>query len=219
MSHATRGSVGPSGYNEIQNWLRGFPLGGLALLMLVRWIRRIPRRWHPSTVCTHNLVPLHSLSTPRCCRPCRAASTVSGLWVRRRFMTSCVASESTPMSRPPGLTRNWSVAPVNTPTYPAGQPAGEGQRAVAVWGPRAGRSLVAPVRQAPAHAAGSSPALPGSSRHCAARGKVAGEHGAHRRQGGGPGPDQRSEPRSARPADAPFPWFEVDHDGGDSSST
>jgi len=105
------------------------------------------------------------------------------------------------------------------PTYPAGQPAGEGQRAVAVWGPRAGRSLVAPVRQAPAHAAGSSPALPGSSRHCAARGKVAGEHGAHRRQGGGPGPDQRSEPRSARPADAPFPWFEVDHDGGDSSST
>jgi hypothetical protein len=104
------------------------------------------------------------------------------------------------------------------PTYPVGQPAGDGQRAVAVWGPRAGRSLVAPVRQAPAHAASSSPALPGSSRHSAARGKVADGHGAHRRHGGGPRPDQRSEPRPATPADAPFRWFDVDHDGGDSSS-
>jgi hypothetical protein len=100
------------------------------------------------------------------------------------------------------------------PPSPASQPAGDGQRADAVWGPRAGRSLVAPVRQAPAHAASSSPALPASSRHCAARGKVAGEHGAHRRQGGGPGPDQRSEPRPATPADAQFPWFDVDHDTG-----
>jgi hypothetical protein len=105
------------------------------------------------------------------------------------------------------------------PTYPAGQPAGDGQRAVAVWGPRAGRSLVAPVRQAPAHAASSSPALPGSSRHSTARGAAAGEHGAHRRHGGGPRPDQRSEPRPATPADAQFPWFEVDHDAGHSSST
>jgi hypothetical protein len=39
---------------------------------------------------------------------------VSALWARRRFMTSCVVSESTPMSRPPGLTHNWSVTPANT---------------------------------------------------------------------------------------------------------
>jgi hypothetical protein len=105
------------------------------------------------------------------------------------------------------------------PTYPASQPAGDGQRADAVWGPRAARSLVAPVRQAPAHTASSSPALPGSSRHSAARGAAAGEHGAHRRQGGGLRPVQRSEPRLVTPADAQFPWFEVDHDTGDSSST
>ena len=105
------------------------------------------------------------------------------------------------------------------PTSPAGQPAGDGQWAVAVGGPRAGRSLTAPVPQAPAHAASSAPALPGSSRHCAARGAAAGEHGAHRRQGGGLRPDQRSEPRPATRADAQFRWFEVDHDTGDSSAT
>ena len=60
------------------------------------------------------------------------------------------------------------------PTSPASQPAGDGQWAVAVWGPRAARSLVAPVRQAPAHAASSSPALSGSSRHFAVRGAAAG---------------------------------------------
>ena len=49
-----------------------------------------------------------------------------------------------------------------------------GRFAVAVWGPRAGRSLVAPVRQAPAHAAGSSPALPGSSRHSGCRANAGG---------------------------------------------
>ncbi|MGH3620031.1 MAG: hypothetical protein ACRDQV_18740, partial [Pseudonocardiaceae bacterium] len=105
------------------------------------------------------------------------------------------------------------------PTYPAGQPSGDGQRAVAVWGPRAGRSLAAPVRQASAHAASSSRGLPGSSRHSAAREAAAGDYGAHRRHGAGPRPDQRSEPRPATPADAQFPWFGVDHDGGDSSST
>jgi hypothetical protein len=98
------------------------------------------------------------------------------------------------------------------PTSPAScQPADDGPRAVAVWGPRAARSLAAPVRQAPAHAA-SSPALPGSSRHRAARGAAAGEHGAHRRHGAGLPPVQRSEPRPAPPADAQFPWFDVDHD-------
>jgi hypothetical protein len=103
-------------------------------------------------------------------------------------------------------------------TSPASQPAGDGPRAVAVWGPRAGRSLVAPVRQAPAHAASSSPALPGSSRHSAA-GAVAGEHGAHRRHGAGPRPAQRTEPRLVTPAGAQFRWFDVDHDTGDSSAT
>ena len=104
-------------------------------------------------------------------------------------------------------------------TSPASQSAGDGQRAVAVWGPRAARSLVAPVRQAPAHAASSSPALPGSSRDCAARGAAAGEHGAHRRHGGGLRPDQRSGPHSVTPADAQFRWFDVDHDTGHSSAT
>ena len=104
------------------------------------------------------------------------------------------------------------------PPSPASQPAGDGPRAVAVWGPRAAGSLVAPVRQAPAHAASSSPALPGSSRHSAAD-AAAGEHGAHRRHGAGPRPAQRSEPRLVTPAGAQFRWFEVDHDTGDSSST
>jgi hypothetical protein len=103
-------------------------------------------------------------------------------------------------------------------TYPAGQPAGDGQRTVAVWGPRAGRSLLAPVRQASAHAASGSPALPGSSHHFAARGAAAGEPGAHRRHGGGPRPAQRSEPRLVTPAGAQFRWFDVDHDTGASSS-
>ena len=35
-------------------------------------------------------------------------------WARRRSMTSCVASESTPRSRPPGPTRNGSITPANT---------------------------------------------------------------------------------------------------------
>lgn len=58
--------------------------------------------------------PLHSLYTPRCCRPRRPSPRVSALWARRRFMTSCVVSESTSMSRPPGLTHSWSVTPANT---------------------------------------------------------------------------------------------------------
>ena len=103
------------------------------------------------------------------------------------------------------------------PPSPTSQPAGDGPRAVAVWGPRAAGSLVAPVRQAPAHAASSSPALPGSSRHFRARGAAAGEPGAHRRDGGGLRPVQRSEPRSATAADAQFRWFEIDHATGDSS--
>jgi hypothetical protein len=105
------------------------------------------------------------------------------------------------------------------PRSPASQPAGDGQRTVAVWGPRASLSLAAHARQTPAHAASSSPALPGSSRHSTARGAAAGEHGAHRRHGGGLRPVQRSEPRPATPADAQFPWFDVDHDTGHSSTT
>jgi hypothetical protein len=84
-------------------------------------------------------------------------------------------------------------------TSPAGQPAGDGQRAVGVWGPRAGRSLAAPVGQASALAASSSPALPGCGRRFAARGAAAGEHGAHRRHGGGLPPIRRSERRSVAP--------------------
>jgi hypothetical protein len=105
------------------------------------------------------------------------------------------------------------------PPSPASQPAADGQRAVAVWGPRAGLSVAAHARRVSAHAASSSPALPGSRRHSAAD-LAAGEHGAHRQQGGpagGPGPVQRSAPRLATPAGAQFRWFEVDHDAGDSS--
>ncbi|MDT7595928.1 MAG: hypothetical protein QOJ06_1474, partial [Pseudonocardiales bacterium] len=41
------------------------------LLMLVRWIRRITRRWHhPQSVNTISY-PLHRLYTPRRCRPRR----------------------------------------------------------------------------------------------------------------------------------------------------
>jgi hypothetical protein len=40
------------------------PFGGHALLMLVGRIRQFPRRWHPSTVCTHNFAsvpqPVHT---------------------------------------------------------------------------------------------------------------------------------------------------------------
>lgn len=45
-----------------------FPLGGRVLLMLAGWIRRIPRRWTPSTVCAHNPAaapqPVHTTVLP-----------------------------------------------------------------------------------------------------------------------------------------------------------
>lgn len=103
-------------------------------------------------------------------------------------------------------------------TYPAVQPAGDGGRAVAVWGPRAALSLAAPVRQAPPHATSSSPALSSASHNPAAQGTAAGEHGAHWEQGDAPRPVQHTEPRPATPADAQFSWFDVDHDAGHSSS-
>lgn len=100
-------------------------------------------------------------------------------------------------------------------TYPAVQPAGDGERAVAVWGPRAALSLAAHVRQTPAQAASSSPALPSASHNPTAQGTAAGDHGAHWEQGDGPRPVQHTE---LTPADAQFRWFEVDHDAGHSSS-
>jgi hypothetical protein len=66
-------SIGPRGYNEIRNGLLDPPLWGHALLTLVGRIRQItiaPTHTlyaqfpHPSTVCTHNLAPTHSLCTP-----------------------------------------------------------------------------------------------------------------------------------------------------------
>ena len=59
------GSVGQRGYSEKQKLVCCIPFGGQALLMLVGWTRRFPRRLHPPTVCTHNFAPTHSLSTPR----------------------------------------------------------------------------------------------------------------------------------------------------------
>ena len=90
--------------------------------------------------------------------------------------------------------------------YPAGQPAGDEVRAVAVWGPRAALSLAAHARQAPAHDASSSPALANASHDPAAQATAAG-HGAHSGQGGGPRPVQHTEPRPATQADAQFSWF------------
>lgn len=104
-------------------------------------------------------------------------------------------------------------------TYSAVQPAGDGGRAVAVWGPRAALSLAAHGRQAPAHAASSSRALPGASHNPAAQGAAAGDHVAHWGEGGGPRPVQHTELRTVTLADAQFRWFDVDHDTGDSSST
>lgn len=41
-------------------------------------------------------------------------------WARRRFISSCVASESTPMSRPPRMTRNGAITtPANTICSPS----------------------------------------------------------------------------------------------------
>jgi hypothetical protein len=71
-------------------------------------------------------------------------------------------------------------------TCPAVPPAGDGGRAVAVWGPRAALSLAAHARQAPARDASSSPALPSASHIPAAQGTAAGDHGAHWGQGGWP---------------------------------
>ncbi len=104
------------------------------------------------------------------------------------------------------------------PAYPADRPAGDAGRAVAVWGPRAGLSLAALARHAPAHAASSSPALSGTGHNPAAQGAAAGDHGAHREEGGRPRQVQPTEPRPATPAEAQFPWFDVDHDAGHSSS-
>jgi hypothetical protein len=96
-------------------------------------------------------------------------------------------------------------------TYPAGQPAGDGQRAAAVWGPRAALPSAAHARQAPAHAASSLPAPPAASHHPAAPGMVAGDYGAHPEEGGGPRQVERTEPRPAAPAGSQFSWFAVDH--------
>jgi hypothetical protein len=63
-----------------------------------------------STACPH-----HGAAAPR-----RPAPRVSALWGRHRFMTSGVVSESTPMSRPPGLIHNGSVTPANSLWWPSG---------------------------------------------------------------------------------------------------
>ncbi|PZS22559.1 MAG: hypothetical protein DLM60_04175 [Pseudonocardiales bacterium] len=104
------------------------------------------------------------------------------------------------------------------PACPADRSAGDAGRAVAVWGPRAGLSLAAPARHEPAHAASSSPAPPGASHNPAAHGAAAGDHGAHREEGGRPRQVRHTHPRPATPAEAQFRWFDVDHDAGHSSS-
>src|SRR5438874_2184357 len=114
MSHLASVSLAHLVTTRYRNGLLGPPLGGLALMMLVGRIRRIPHRWHPSTACTHNLASIHRLYTPRCYRSRRPAPTVCALWAEHRFMTSCVVSESTPMSRPLTLTRKWPVAAADT---------------------------------------------------------------------------------------------------------
>lgn len=83
------------------------PGGGTLLLTVVGRVRRIPHRSHLSTACTHH-VDAGPAEPPLRCR----------LWARHRFMTSCVASGSTLMSRPRGLTRNGSVIPDNTASAP-----------------------------------------------------------------------------------------------------
>ncbi len=100
------------------------------------------------------------------------------------------------------------------PTCPVDRSAGDAGRAVAVWGPRAGLSLAAPARHAPAHAASSSPALSGASHHPAAQNAAAGDHGADREGEGGPRRVPDTDPRPATPAEAQFRWFDVDHDAG-----
>jgi hypothetical protein len=102
--------------------------------------------------------------------------------------------------------------------YPMDQQACEGQWATAGWGPRAALPPRAHARHAPAHAASSSPAPCTASHHPAAQGAAPGGHGAHRRQGSRSRQVQRPEPRPAVAARAQFPWFDVDHDAGHSSS-
>jgi hypothetical protein len=214
-------------------------------LTLVGWIRRIPRRWHPPTACTHNLAFTHTLYTPRWCRPHRPAPMVSALWARRRFMSSCVASDSSPMSRPPGMTRNGAIttpgkhhlltaapvpAAVSRPpgpgtdraanqhhrTYPADQPAGNGSP-TAVAGTASSPALDSPRATSTGARHEQPPAPPAASHHPAAQGAAAGARGTHRAEGRGPRQLHHADPRPAAPAKAQFPWFEVSHGASHSS--
>jgi hypothetical protein len=216
--------------------------------MLVGRIRRNPRRWHPSTACTHNL-EIHSQAVhttvmpppqtrPYGVRPMgrtpiydqlrgerinadvpAAEADPQVVGRRGRHHVLVVAPGSAAVVGPPGPNTGLDGNRHHLlETYPAVQPAGDGGRAVAVWGPRAALSLAAHARQAPAHAASSSPALPSASHNPTAQGAATGDHGAHWEQGDGPRPVQHTVPRPATPADAQFSWFDVDHDAGHSSS-
>lgn len=103
-------------------------------------------------------------------------------------------------------------------TYPAGQPAGERGRAVPARGPRADLSMAVHARQAPLPAAGNSPALSPANHDSEGQGTATGHQGGHRGEGGGPRRVQHAEPRPATPPVAQFPWFDIDHDAGYSSS-
>jgi len=84
------------------------------LLIVVGWFvgpspSLAPSTAHPQHV--HSMLMLPTL----------AGSYSVALWVRRRFTTSCVASRSPPMPRPPGLTRNGPVILGSTACSPTGR--------------------------------------------------------------------------------------------------
>lgn len=96
-------------------------------------------------------------------------------------------------------------------TDPAGQPADDGQRAAAGWGPRATLSSATHTRQAPTHGP-SEPLRPATGHNPAARHAAADAHGAPPEKGSRPRQAERTEPRPAAPAGVQFQWFSVDHD-------
>jgi hypothetical protein len=199
-----------------------------ALLTLVGRIRRIPRRWHLPTACTHHLArapqAVHTTVMPP--PPGRlygvrlmGQTPIYDQLRGERINADIPATAAVPqLLDHPGRHHLLAVAPgpaaVFGPrrpgtdlnenrhhplgTYPAGHPAIH-------------------ARQAPAHAASSSPALPAAN-DSAGQGAATGNHGGHRAEGDGPRQVQHTEPRPATPAVAQFPWFNVDHDAGYSSS-
>jgi hypothetical protein len=191
------------------------------LLTLVGRIRRIPRRWHPSTACTHNLAPspqpVHTMVMQR--PPGRlygvrlmGQTPIYDQLRGERINADIPATVAVPQSVDhPGKHHLLAVA----------------RGAAAVFGPRrpgtdlnenrhhhlgtypAGYPAVH-ARQAPAHAASSSPALPEANHGSAGQDAATGNQGGHRPEGGGPRRVQHTELPPATPAVAQFPWFDVD---------